>query len=381
MENSLLKKLGIEPVINAWGTVTLLGGNILDDEVVEGYSELSNVFVDMIKYTEAANSYISNLIGVESTMMVPGAASGIVISVASLISGGDLVKASCLPFTDSLKNEILMLKTHENPYQHLAQIPGAKILEIGNKDGVTESELINSISNKTVAFLYFDFSPIKTGLTIEEIIRVMHEHGVPVIVDAAAELPPTLNFTKYYEKGADISIFSGGKDIGGPNNTGLILGKVRFIDNAKAIGPLIYRDVGKGRRTFIGRAMKMTKEDIAAFITALETYLKTDQTLRIEALKNRMNLLGSKLKLKFERIKVRLITWEDGDTVRPLIIPKLGIDTISIGFNPLEVVESLKNLSPPVYCYSMKSEIIINPQCLRPEEDDILLKALLHVLH
>jgi len=380
MDDSFLKKIGIEPVINAWGTVTLLGGNTLGANVLEGYRELSNVFVDMIKFTEAANSYISRLIGVEAAMIVPGAASGIVISVASLMSEGDLVKASGLPCDESLKNEILMLKNHENAYQYLAQIPGAKIIEIGDENGITETELVKSVSNKTAAFLYFDFAPIKTGLSIEGIIKIMHEHSVPVIVDAAAELPPISNLKRYYEKGADISIFSGGKDIGGPNNTGMILGKSNFIGNCKVIGPLIYKDLGNGRRTFIGRPMKMTKEDIAAFTIALEKYLETDHTSRIETLKNRMNALGDKLKLKVPGIKVRLVTQETGDTVRPLVIPKLGVDTITIGLKPLDVVERLKNLNPPVYCYSLKNEVMINPQCLRPEEDDMVLDALLQIL-
>ena len=377
---SVLKKLGIKSVINAWGTVTFLGGSTLDHTTVEAYSELSKVFVDMIKYTEAANEYVSKLLGVESAMIVPGAAAGVVIAVASLISDGDPIKASQLPFTQSLKNEILILKEHENPYKYLAQIPGAIIKEIGNENGITENDLKSAINGNTAGILFFDFSPINTGLSLREISELAHELKIPVIVDAAAELPPKINFTKYFTEGADLTIFSGGKDIAGPNNTGIIIGSSQFIKRCKSIGPLIYKEVGGVIRTFIGRPMKMTKEDIAAFVVALENYLNTDQYERLKNLQFRLNTMASKLKEQNVKLKIRIIKEEPGDTIRPLIIPKLAIDASSTGLNAQNIVEQLKNYETPIYCYSIKNEIIINPQCLRPDEDNVIIEALSDIL-
>lgn len=378
--DSVLNKLGIKPIINAWGTVTAVGGNVLNDTTVEGYRELSKVFVDMTAYTEAANEYVSKLLGVETSMIVPGAAAGIVIAVASLISEGDPIKASHLPFTESFKNEILILKTHESPYKYLAQIPGAKIIDIGNENGITEKDLKNVISRRTAGLLFFDFSPIKTGLAFRAICEVVHKFNMPVIVDAAAELPPTLNFTKYIQEGADLVIFSGGKDIAGPNNTGIIIGRKHLIMNCKSIGPLIYKEVGGVRRVFIGRPMKMTKEDIAAFILALENYLKINQPKRMEGLQNRLQVMANELIKHNESLKLRITKEVSGDTIRPSIIPKLAINITSIGLEPKNVVEQLKRYDPPIYCYFVENEVIINPQCVRPDEDRVIIMALSHLL-
>lgn len=380
IQESVLKKLGVKSIINAWGTVTVLGGNVLNEATVEGYRELSKVFVDMTEYTEAANEYVSKLLGVESSMIVPGAAAGIVIAVASIISEGDPIKAAQLPFTEKLKNEVLILRTHESPYKYLAQIPGAKIMEIGNSNGITEEDLRSAITDKTAGLLFFDYSPLKTGLTLEEICGFIHEFNLPVIVDAAAELPPTTNFTKYIKEGADLVIFSGGKDIAGPNNTGVIIGRKQSVVSCRSIGPLIYKEVGKVRRVFIGRPMKMTKEDIAAFILALEDYLKINQPKRLEELQKRLQFMANELTMHNEKLKVRIIKEEPGDTIRPLIIPKLAINVASIGLDAKNMVEQLKKYDQPIYCYFLKNEVIINPQCVRPDEDKVILGALIQLL-
>lgn len=380
-KESVLKKLGIRPIINAWGTLTVLGGNVLNEAAVEGYRELSEVFVDMNAYTEAANEYVSKLLEVESSMIVPGAAAGIVTAVASIICEGDPKKASQLPFTESLKNEVLVLKTHESPYKYIAQIPGAKIIEIGSENGITKNDLENAIVEKTAGLLFFVFYPIKTGLSLGAICELIHKFKLPVIVDAAAELPPKINFTKYINEGADLVIFSGGKDIAGPNNTGIIVGRKQYVMNCKSIGPLVYKEVGNVRRTFIGRPMKMTKEDIAAFILALENYLKIDQQKRMEELHKRLQTMANALTDHNKKLKVRIIKEELGDTIRPLIIPKLAINVAPIGLDAENIVEQLKNYDPPIYCYFLKDEIIINPQCLRSDEDIVIVGALVHLLN
>ena len=379
-QKSVLNKLGIRPIINAWGTVTALGGNVLNETTVEGYRELSKVFVDMREYTEAANEYVSKLLGVESSMIVPGAAAGIVIAVASLISEGDLVKAAKMPFTEGFKNEIIILRSHESPYKYLAQIPGAHIIDIGSSNGITEEDLRSTINDKTAGLLFFDYTPLKTGLTLVEICKFIHQFNIPIVVDAAAELPPITNFTKYIKQGADLVIFSGGKDIAGPNNTGIIIGRKQFVMNCKSIGPLIYKEIGKITRVFIGRPMKITKEDIAAFILALENYIKINHPKRMEKLEKRVQVMITKLIAHNKNLKVRITKEEPGDIVRPLTIPKLAINVASIGLDAKNIVEQLKLYDPPIYCYYIRNEVIINPQCIRPDEDTVIIGALIRFL-
>ena len=60
--------------------------------------------------------------------------------------------------------------------------------------------------------------------------------SVPVIVDAASECPPVSTLTRFWEAGADLIIFSGGKSIMGPQSTGLVIGRKDLIAGCAANG-------------------------------------------------------------------------------------------------------------------------------------------------
>src|SRR3970282_1742673 len=59
----------------------------------------------------------------------------------------------------------------------------------------------------------------------EEIVAREKKPGVPVFIDAASELPPASNLTRYVEMGADLVAISGGKGIRGPQGTGILVGR------------------------------------------------------------------------------------------------------------------------------------------------------------
>ena len=83
-----------------------------------------------------------------------------------------------------------------------------------------------------------------TYMSLEEIIEVAERHKIPVLVDAAAQIPPIDTLWKYNQKGASVTIVSGGKDLGGPQASGLITGKKAFIDTMVEIG---FPNYGVGR--------------------------------------------------------------------------------------------------------------------------------------
>ncbi len=86
-------------------------------------------------------------------------------------------------------------------------------------------DLAQAINDRTAAVVYFMFDPQEGVLPLQDVIRIAHSSSVPVIVDAAAENPPTENLWKFYNMGADIVLFSGGKDLGGMNSSGLLIGR------------------------------------------------------------------------------------------------------------------------------------------------------------
>ena len=66
---------------------------------------------------------------------------------------------------------------------------------------------------------------------------------------------------------------SGGKAIGGPQSSGLLLGRRDLIDAAR---------LHSTPNDNIGRGMKVGKEEIIGLITALEHYVKTDHGAEVE---------------------------------------------------------------------------------------------------
>ncbi|MEC8989701.1 MAG: aminotransferase class V-fold PLP-dependent enzyme [Candidatus Latescibacterota bacterium] len=60
-------------------------------------------------------------------------------------------------------------------------------------------------------------------------VEIGKARGVPVIVDAAYEIPPKNLWYYTKEVGVDAAIFSGGKALRGPSSTGLIVGRKEIV--------------------------------------------------------------------------------------------------------------------------------------------------------
>ena len=111
--------------------------------------------------------------------------------------------------------------------------------------------------------------------------------GVPVIVDAAAELPPRANLRRFIAEGADLVAFSGGKAIGGPQASGILAGRADLIASvALQHQDMDVRAETWNRRSLIGsgaiagvphqgfgRSLKVGREEIVGLLTALERYV------------------------------------------------------------------------------------------------------------
>ncbi|MBX8632114.1 MAG: aminotransferase class V-fold PLP-dependent enzyme [Thermoplasmata archaeon] len=375
----MLDRLGVRRIVNASGTLTKLGGCRVSPNALQAMQEIAGEFVDMNELTEKAGSYVAKLAGAEDAMITSGAAAGIVLSVAASMTGDDTEKMVSLPQTSGMRNEVLMQSVHfkDNPYSSLVTIPGAMLKVIGNGTGDIRNDIECAITERTCAILHAVFQP-DDSLPLSEVVRIAHLRGIKVIVDAAAELPPVENIANIIDSCADAVVFSGGKDISAPNDTGVIFGKKEVIMNCRKLGPISYLEVDGRVRTFIGRPMKTSKEDIVAFVAAFEDYLKLDHYERIRGWYDICSRLRDILADgRNDRIRTELIIPGKGERIRPVIVPRLRI-SIS-GVEPEQICESLKRNDPPIYAICRSEGIYINPQCLREEDLEIVVNALLSV--
>lgn len=262
------QRLGVKRIISAASWITVHGGSLMPPAVVEAMEDASHWFVDMHELHEKAGHVIAKLTGAEAGLVTAGSAAGMVLEAAATMAGNDPAKIWQLPDTTGLKNEIVIHRAHRVNYDHNFRAAGAKLVEIGNASTTQEWELEDAINENTAAVAYI-FGPRRGGaIPLPRTVELAHDHDVPVIVDAAAMLPPPENLSRFIDEGADMVSFSGGKGLLGPQSTGILAGRADLIEAAYANGA--------PNSVSVGRSAKVCKEEIAGIITALEMFVDTD---------------------------------------------------------------------------------------------------------
>jgi L-seryl-tRNA(Ser) seleniumtransferase len=365
-------RLGVKKLINAWGTVTRIGGSLMAPEVLEAMREAAQAFVDLVELNRKASERIAQLIGVEAAFITGGAAAGLAIATAACMTGTDVVKIQKLPDTSGMKNEVVILRAHRNRYDQAIRQAGAKLIEVGLSDRTSLEELSAAVNDKTAAIAYFAESEhVRGSLPLEEIIKVAKAAKVPVLVDAAAELPPVTNLQRFYKLGADLIIFSGGKDLRGPQSSGLILGKKELIE-ACILNASPYHG--------IGRPMKVDKESIVGLLRAIELYLSEDHHARMERWERQVRYFIDELS-NLPHVRVRRgFPAEPG--IQPSCIPRAFVDLEEekLRMTRREVIEALRSGEPGIIVGESQTGIVLNPQMLNPGEEQIVVQRLKQIL-
>jgi L-seryl-tRNA(Ser) seleniumtransferase len=261
-----LADLGLRPVINAAATLTKLGGSVMPPEVVAAMVEGSRHFLDWVELQRTIGARIAEITNNEAAYISSGAAAGIVAAVTSVLAGTDPEKIANFPSLKGFeKTEIIVHRSQRNGYDYAARQTGAQFVEIGD----SLKELEAAINDQTGAVLWFAGALAASSPRLEDVIAIAHARDVPVIVDAAAQVPMIGNlwhFTR--DLGADIAIFSGGKGLRGPQSSGLVLGRADLIEGCIANG---------SPNSTIGRPMKVGKEELFGILAAVKWSLEQDE--------------------------------------------------------------------------------------------------------
>ena len=257
--------LGVKTYINAMGTLSKVGGSRMLQPTLDAMAEASLDFVEIAEVRRILGEDIARATKNEAAYIASSASSLIIYGVAACMVGGAnerLLKR--LPITEGLKTEVVVLTHQRTPYDFAVKVAGAVVVEAGDKKSVTAAQLDAAIGKNTAAVFYSE-RPSQNILPVELVCEIAHKKGVPVIVDAAAVLPPASNLWHYTNTlGADLVLFSGGKDLKGPQQSGLAVGKKWIIDAFPMIAAPHHG---------IGRSYKMGREEIVGLYTAVMTYL------------------------------------------------------------------------------------------------------------
>lgn len=265
----IYRTIGVEPIISASGTTTKYGGTKLRPEVMEIMNKAASVMVDILDLNRQAGKVIAAVTGAEAGLVTSGASGGLVLQAAACIAGSDPIKMDQLPNTDGLKDEIIIHNSHRFAYDQCYRAAGAELVGVGDGRRCQPWQLEAAFSERTAAVAYLK-SPFvsRRALPLEQVCEISHARGVPVIVDAASYLPPRDNLRKFIQQGADLVIYSGGKAVRGPQGTGILCGRADLVQAAAANG---------SPEQFVGRGMKVAKEEIMGLITALQIFVDEDE--------------------------------------------------------------------------------------------------------
>lgn len=270
-------RLGVRRLINAAGFHTLRGGSLMPPEVVAAMSEAARSYVRVDELLARAGERIAALTRNEACFITSGAGAGLLLATAACVTGTDPAKQRRLPDVSGLKAEVVVFRQHRNSHDHAVRQSGVRLREVGYDQRATAAwELEEAITVDTAAVVYFlnVFTPQPHAypghegpLPLAEVIAVARRRGVPVIVDAAHNLPPVERLWQYTEMGASLVVFSGGKELRGPQCSGLILGRADLVTAcAMQANPM----------AGIGRVAKVGKEEIVGLVAAVERYLALD---------------------------------------------------------------------------------------------------------
>ncbi len=255
--------LGVKPVINAIGTVTVLGGSVMPPEVVAAWAEAAKHFVDLVELHDKVAARIAQLLGTDAALVTTGAAGALFLGAAAAVTRGDRKFVARLPDTTGTRNEILIQKTHHSCYDNQLTGVGAKFVEVE-----TAADVAKAVNNRTALMFFMNIANDAGKISRERWAELAREHKVPALIDAAADVPPVGRIAEYAKLGYDLIALSGGKAMRGPNDTGLLLGRKELIAAARA-------NANPNCGT-IGRALKVGKEDMVALLAAVERFVKLD---------------------------------------------------------------------------------------------------------
>lgn len=278
-KRDIFSELGLRTFINAAGNYTFLTGSLMTDEVMDAINAASKKYAQLDDVQDKVGERIARLCRAEAATVTAGCWSALVLGMAGVLTGKDPKKVAQLPFLEGtgMKSEVLLQKSHSVGYDHALTNAGVKLITIE-----TTEELENAINDKTAMLWFLNREAPKGKIQHEEWVVIAKKHGIPSMIDIAADVPPVENLWRFNEMGFDLVAISGGKAMCGPQSAGILMGKKHLIEAAR---------LSASPRSGITRGHKINKEEIIGMYVALDNYIKRDHAREWKMWEDRVALI------------------------------------------------------------------------------------------
>src|SRR5881296_1267093 len=362
------EELGVTTVINCEGTMTMLGGSLPHPELEAVMMQAGRHFVSIPELEVAAGNKIAEMLKLPegyTALVTSGAAAAMQSGLAGILTGSSETYIKQLPDLTGLKSEVIIQKSHRNPFDHQLRSTGVKLIEIETRD-----DLQKAVNDRTAMMHFTNFANGAGQIKVDDWPKLAKQYNLPCMNDAAADTPPVSHLWDYANMGYDLITFSGGKAIRGPQCAGLLIGRKDLVANA-LLNNSPHEDT-------LGRSQKVGKEEIIGMIKALELFLSEDHDALTKEWQDRLERISRQI-AKVPGVSTSFFVPEIANHVPHM---RIIFDPAKISVTPKEVSQLLKDSKPSIVMSVGEEQpgLGMNSFMLQPGEDKIVANQLVRIL-
>jgi uncharacterized pyridoxal phosphate-dependent enzyme len=365
---NVYEELGVTTVINCQGTMTMLGGSLPHPELEAVMALAGKHFVSIPELEVAAGKRISEMLKLPpdySALVTSGAAAAIQSGLAGVLTGDNEAFIRQLPDLTGMKSEVIIQKTHRNPFDHQLRTTGVKLVEVE-----TREQLQRAVNERTALMHFSNFANAAGQIKVDEWVKLAKQYKIPCMNDAAADTPPVSHLWDYANMGYDLITFSGGKAIRGPQCAGLLIGRKDLVAYA-LLNNSPHEDT-------LGRSQKVGKEEIVGMIKALELYLKQDHDAIAKEWQGRLESISREI-TKVPGVSTSFFTPDVANHVPHM---QIAWDPARIALTPRQVAQALRDSKPSIVIGGGEGRpgLAMSSFMLQPGEHEIVARQLAQIL-
>jgi L-seryl-tRNA(Ser) seleniumtransferase len=362
------EELGVTTVINCEGTMTVLGGSLPHPELEAVMTMAGRHFVPIAELEVAAGNRIAQLLKLPdgySAIVTSGAAAAIQSGLAGILTGDNEALIRQLPDLTGMKSEVIIQKSHRNPFDHQLRATGIKLVEIETQD-----QLRAAVNERTAMMHFSNFANAAGQIKVDEWVKLAKQYHIPCMNDAAADTPPVSHLWDYANMGYDLITFSGGKAIRGPQCAGMLIGRKELVANA-LLNNSPHEDT-------LGRSQKVGKEEIIGMVKALELFLNEDHDALAKEWQSRLERISGEI-TKVPGVSTSFFTPDIANHVPHM---QITWDAARISLTPKEASKLLRSSKPSIAIGEGEERpgLGMNSFMLQPGEDKIVAEQLSRIL-
>jgi len=386
----------LQPVINATGVIlhTNLGRAPLTETALDEFrrsaTQYSNLEYDLEagargKRDVHTAELLTRLTGAEAAIVVNNCAAAVLVTLAALARGGEVVvsRGELIEIGDGFRIPEIMEQS------------GANLREVGTTNRTHLADYESAINEKTRVLLRVHPSNFKvTGFTdkpsIEELVALSQRSGLPLVEDLGSGClvdlsefgvsEPTVK--QSVDAGVSLVMFSGDKLLGGPQ-AGIIAGKKELV--------------ARVRRYPLFRALRVDKLTIAVLEATLGAYLRAawDEVPAIrmiratpQELKRRAENFLRELRpeLPLDEVEIEIADGSSlagGGSTPSQSLPTKIIRIASVRYSAMKLEQRLRRAPGGVSVIARVEDdrLILDLRTVFPEQESLLIKTLSAALH